>query len=74
MRIVWKSCQECDLASLDRIPRRFWMRLLPGLRHYHCTQCQANVLAPKKAVESRRWVGISAPGQSLPPAPQPRQE
>lgn len=74
MRILWESCQECNLASLDRIPRRFWMRLLPGLRHYHCRQCGADVLAPKKAVESHRWAAISAPGQPLPPATQPRQK
>lgn len=55
MKIFWSSCSRCDFGQLERVPRTFWMRLLPRWRHYHCAQCSANVLAPKKIVESRRW-------------------
>ena len=68
MKIVWKTCESCDLAALDRIPRSWWMRwLFPSLRHYHCRTCQKNVMAPKAAVEAKRWSMTTF--KNLPPAP-----
>lgn len=56
MKIILKGCSDCDLSELDRLPRAFWMRWLPGLRHYHCGQCRRNMLAAKRLVESRKWM------------------
>jgi hypothetical protein len=28
-------------AYVVRIPRTWWMRLLPFSKHYHCTHCEA---------------------------------
>jgi len=70
MRILWNSCRDCDFSSLERVPRRSWMRVLPGLRNYHCDQCQADVLAPKKQVEARRWSVQPLRELAVPPAPE----
>lgn len=56
MRILWSSCQACDFSDVERIPRKFWMRWLPPLRHYYCHQCKQTLLAPKQMVESRQWM------------------
>lgn len=56
MKILLKECSTCDLSELERVPRSFWMRLLPGLRHFHCQQCRSNVMAPKRLVEDRKWM------------------
>ena len=60
MKILLKGCRDCDLSALERVPRAFWMRWLPGLRHFHCGQCRQNMLAPKRLVESRKWVMSTA--------------
>ncbi|MBA2962264.1 MULTISPECIES: hypothetical protein [Ramlibacter] len=31
-------------AYVVRIPRTWWMRLLPFSKHYHCTHCEAKFL------------------------------
>lgn len=53
------SCDSCDLSTLERVPRKFWMRLMPGMRHYRCTACGRKQLAPKDLVESRKWVATT---------------
>jgi hypothetical protein len=59
MKIMWKPCHACDFAEVERIPRRFWMRVLPRLRHYHCDRCASDFLAPKDVVESRQWLIVA---------------
>lgn len=66
MKVFWASCPRCDFAQLERVPRSFWMRLLPRWRHYHCADCSANVLAPKKRVDAGRW---AAGPKTIPIAP-----
>jgi len=56
MRILSTPCASCDFSQVERIPRSFWMRLLPSLRHYYCRQCKSSLLAPKLEVESRQWM------------------
>jgi hypothetical protein len=67
MKIVWSSCRECDFSQLERIPRRFWMRLLPKMRHYHCKACDANLLAPKDKVEAQQWMQSTFKDFQAPP-------
>jgi len=43
------SCS-CGLAHLERIHRRWWMKLLPWLRFYCCSRCGRSQLASKRAV------------------------
>ena len=45
MKIIWKSCQACDFARVERIPRRWWMRLLPRLRPLQVAQGEPFVVA-----------------------------
>ena len=56
MKIMLKGCSNCDLSELERVPRSFWMRWLPGLRHFYCRQCRRNVMAPKRLVDARKWM------------------
>ena len=54
---LWKTfCATCDFSQVERIPRTFWMRWLPSLRHYHCRQCKSDFCARKGEVESRQWM------------------
>ncbi len=69
MRVFWRSsCTQCGFDGLDRLPRTFWMRLLPNLRHYHCGQCNSHVLAPKLAVEARQWAMTTTKNLQAPPS------
>jgi hypothetical protein len=70
MKILRKACASCDFAQVERIPRTFWMRLLPSLRHYYCRQCKVAFVARKGEVESRQWmlstfkgIAVDASGQ-----------
>ena len=49
MKILKAGCA-CRPPSLERLERRPWMRLLPGLRAYHCTNCGDSFLASKREV------------------------
>ncbi|RSZ32067.1 hypothetical protein EJO66_22770 [Variovorax beijingensis] len=40
----------CGLAHLERIHRRWWMKLFPWLRFYCCSRCGKSQLASKRAV------------------------
>lgn len=49
MKILKAGCA-CRPPSLDRLERSPWMRLLPGLRAYHCASCGESFLASKREV------------------------
>jgi hypothetical protein len=49
MKILKAGCA-CRPPSLERLERSPWMRLLPGLRAYHCTNCGESFLASKREV------------------------
>lgn len=38
-RIVDKTCPKCHRHTLNRIGRKWYMRLLPWSRYYECTEC-----------------------------------
>ena len=40
-----KSCPQCRNIARHRIRRSFWMRLLPGSRHYLCENCEGKFLS-----------------------------
>ncbi|WP_219213803.1 hypothetical protein [Variovorax boronicumulans] len=49
MKILKAGCA-CRPPSLERLERSPWMRLLPGLRAYHCPSCGQSFLASKREV------------------------
>lgn len=49
MKILKAGCA-CRPPALERLERRPWMRLLPGLRAYHCPTCGESFLASKREV------------------------
>jgi hypothetical protein len=49
-----KSCPQCRNIARHRIRRSFWMRLLPGSRHYLCENCEAKFMSVFK-VFSVHW-------------------
>jgi hypothetical protein len=53
MNILTKRC-ECEPLMAERISRRPWMRLLPGVRAYVCTTCGERFLASKNVVEAAK--------------------
>jgi hypothetical protein len=69
MKILRASCPMCDFSEVERIPRRFWMRMLPSLRHYYCGKCSSTLLARKDLVESRQWMQVAFRGFKAPPLP-----
>jgi hypothetical protein len=71
MKILFKICQACDFAEMERAPRSWWMRPLGSLRLYQCNQCKTNVLAPKTLVESRQWMTTTLKNFQAPPASEP---
>ena len=34
-----KVCPHCGHETFHRIGRSWWMRVVPGSRHYHCVFC-----------------------------------
>ena len=44
----WKkyqtACPICGNGILERRPRNFWMRLVPGSKHYMCDLCPTHYL------------------------------
>ncbi len=53
------SACPCEPAHLARVPRRFWMRLLPWLRHYQCEKCHKYQLANPLTVDNARALAAS---------------
>ena len=69
MKIFLKSCADCEFADVERIPRSWWMRPLPSMRHYFCNKCKSRVLAPKDRVEARQWLTTTTKQFVKPQAP-----
>jgi hypothetical protein len=69
MKIFMRSCADCDFAHVERIPRSWWMRVLPAIRHYYCSKCKSAILAPKEKVEARQWLTTTTRNFRPPPAP-----
>ena len=38
------SMCNCGVAYLVRLNRSFWMRFVPGRRHYFCVRCKSHAL------------------------------
>lgn len=55
MNSVFRQCR-CGLEHFERIPRRYWMRFLPGLRFYRCSKCGKQQLASQQAVTQAGWL------------------
>lgn len=49
MQILKRGCG-CKPVQLDRVERRSWMRLLPGIRAYQCQICGERFLAAKRLI------------------------
>ena len=35
-----RTCPKCRDIWYDRIYRKYWMRLIPGTKHYYCNRCR----------------------------------
>jgi len=52
MKILTSGCG-CAPLAVDRLRRRFWMRLLlPRHRAYRCRHCERGFLASKRVIEA----------------------
>lgn len=38
----------CGLGYLVRLNRTFWMRFVPGRRHYYCVRCKSHELLSRE--------------------------
>ncbi len=67
MKLLFSRCG-CGYEYLARMPRSFWMRLVPvpGMRLYRCTLCGFHMLASKRRVQAavRRPVTVTYVSQS----------
>jgi hypothetical protein len=50
---VFRACN-CTINHLSRIERQAWMRLLPWLRLYQCSNCHKFQLLPEEAVNKAK--------------------
>jgi hypothetical protein len=41
----------CDPRLLVRLDRAFWMRLIPGRRHYYCPRCRRSQFLSRKTLK-----------------------
>jgi len=40
-----KKCPKCRIGIwYDRIYRKYWMRLIPGTKHYYCNRCKSRFI------------------------------
>ena len=39
-----KKCPDCGYEDLHRIPRKWYMRLVPLTRRYQCKACRSNIM------------------------------
>ena len=53
-----KACPECKSMAGYRIRRRFWMRLVPRSKFYHCEDCGCNYVTVFKRLSFRWGFGI----------------
>lgn len=59
--MLWTPC-DCGLRFLVRLNRTFWMRLVPGRRHYYCVRCSSHELLAR---EGLRRLFPTAPAELL---------
>jgi hypothetical protein len=50
---------DCGVAYLVRLNRSFWMRFVPGRRHYFCVRCKSHQLLSRHALR-RAFPGLPA--------------
>lgn len=53
------SACSCEPVHLARVPRHFWMRLLPWLHRYQCQQCHKFQLASYRKIDEARALEAS---------------
>ncbi|HET8747635.1 MAG TPA: hypothetical protein VFM98_18700 [Ramlibacter sp.] len=44
------SLCDCGVAYLVRLNRSFWMRFVPGRRHYFCVRCKTHQLLSRQGL------------------------
>lgn len=71
MKVYLRASDGCHFAGAERLPRQFWMRLLPPLRHYYCRHCEERFLAPRSLVEHYQWRKASEERAQLMAPPRP---
>ena len=66
---------DCGVAYLVRLNRSFWMRFVPGRRHYFCVRCKAHQLLSRQglrrafpALPPQMDTSVTAPGALERPA------
>ena len=42
----------CGVAYLVRLNRSFWMRFVPGRRHYFCVRCKSHQLLSRQGLRA----------------------
>jgi hypothetical protein len=70
------SLCDCGVAYLVRLNRSFWMRFVPGRRHYFCVRCKSHQLLSRYALRRafpslppQMDTSVTAPGALEQPAP-----
>jgi hypothetical protein len=66
---------DCGVAYLVRLNRSFWMRFVPGRRHYFCVRCKAHQLLSRHnlrrafpTLPAQMDTSVTAPGALEQPA------
>lgn len=67
MKILKSGCG-CAPLAVDRLRRRFWMRLLRGYRAYRCRTCGRGFLARKALIDALLFAQRRPPLPSSSPA------
>ncbi len=49
------TCCGCGLHQLQRIPRRWWMRLVTNRRLYRCAACGKQQLGSEREINEAIW-------------------
>ena len=44
MRIAADGCPECQKGKIERLRRKYWMRMVPQSKLYRCDACQTRFL------------------------------
>ena len=39
-----RKCPQCQDVRHERIHRKWWMRLMPGTKHYRCDRCRSKFM------------------------------
>jgi len=52
MRVTFRNrCPYCDSSYIFRIPRKFYMRISPLVKHYECDLCRKEFVIYEKTSE-----------------------